>query len=65
MYYGKPLSSESIALASMALEDARRSLLNGGVSGRVRVDAIVVCRTIGMSLREAAQAVDYAILYGI
>lgn len=56
--------AEHSALAEMAIDDARKALLDGGPSGRVRIDAIQSMRTIGLSLREAVDAVDRELLYG-
>jgi hypothetical protein len=49
----------------MSVEDARTRLLSGGASGRVRLDAISVVRSCGLSLREATTAVDHALMHDI
>lgn len=60
-----PVVSYSDAqLAAMALEDARKTLLEGGVSGRVRLDAVGILRGLGMSLRQASSSVDYVLMHG-
>lgn len=59
------LSTENVMLATMAIEDARKALLDGGPSGRVRLDAIDAVRSCGKSLREAATAVDHVLLHDI
>lgn len=48
-------------MAAMAIDDARKALSNGGEPGRVRLDAINICRSTGMSLRQASDAVDHAL----
>lgn len=56
---------ENVLLAAMAIDDARKALLDGGESGRVRIDAINAVRACGPSLREATLAVDHALLHDI
>jgi len=59
------VNREHVALAAMSVEDARNALLNGGTSGRVRLDAINVVRSCGLSLREATTAVDHVLTHDI
>ncbi len=56
---------ESVSLAAMAVDDARKLLLNGAEPGRLRLDAINAVRSCGKSLREAATAVDHVLLRDI
>ena len=51
-------------MAEMALEDARKTLLDSGESGRVRLDAIKILRDIGMSFSRAVKSVDNVLFYG-
>jgi hypothetical protein len=57
-------TNEHAAFAAMAIDDARKTLLGGGESGRVRLDAISAVRACGLSLREAATAVDHVLMHG-
>jgi len=59
------VNREHVALAAMSVEDARNTLLNGGASGRVRIDAMNAVRACGLSLREAALAVDHVLMHDI
>ena len=59
------VNREHVALAAMSVEDARNTLLKGGASGRVRLDAISVVRSCGLSLREATTAVDHVLMHDI
>lgn len=42
----------------MSVEDVRNTLLNGGAPGRVRLDALSMMCSCGLSLREDTTAVD-------
>lgn len=59
------VNGEHVALAAMSVEDARNTLLHGGASGRVRIDAINTMRSCGLSLQVAATAVDHVLMHDI
>jgi hypothetical protein len=61
----EPLHIEDVSLAAMAVDDARKTLLIGGASGRVRLHAISAVLSCGKSLREASTAVDHVLLHDI
>jgi hypothetical protein len=61
----EPLSIEDVSLAAMAIDDARKTLLAGCSSDRVRLDAINTVRSCGKSLRETMTAVDHVLRHDI